>query len=397
MNTADQKRAAIVAAVMDEVLDQTGRSDQPSAADVRHEEPTVIPVLPNMALHGMAGRFVDALRNSTEAPPEFLLAAFLTIVAALIGRRAWVSYSRPTYPNLYSLLVGETAGSRKTTAMGFAVDLMADVSSRTGSKLKPFYGLASVEGLADAMKGERESPEPYRIVAVEDEFKSLMKKAQQKGVSNLIPRLTELYNCGRRFEVNTRNNRVSIENPFFCLVSASTPAWFSESMGDSEISGGFFNRWSMFSSKATRLIPFPVAPDQGTWKALVDELVEIVQYADGQCQFAPEARAIFTDFYRLFRKRSETGLRAEATARADVHAIKYALLYAILELHQQIEAEDIARGIALANYNLEVALSVVSDAGLSWSGTREKKVLSLLKSGSEKYAGRHACTASLRR
>ena len=152
MNTTDQKRAAIVAAVIDEVLDQTGCGDQQSA-DFHHEEPTVTPVLPNVALHGMAGRFVDALRNSTEAPPEFLLAAFLTIVGGLIGRRAWVTYARPTYPNLYSLLVGETAGSRKTTAMGFAVDLMADVSSRTGSKLKPFYGLASVEGLADAMKG----------------------------------------------------------------------------------------------------------------------------------------------------------------------------------------------------------------------------------------------------
>src|SRR5207302_1326104 len=66
--------------------------------------------------------------------------------------------------------------------------------------------------------------------------------------------------------------------------------------------------------------------------------------------------------------------------RADLHAIKYSLLYAALDRHQQIETDDMARGIALANYNLEVALSVVSDATLSWIGALEKKLMDLLKS-----------------
>jgi hypothetical protein len=152
-------------------------------------------------------------------------------------------------------------------------------------------------------------------------------------------------------------------------------------MSDSEISGGFFNRWGMFSTKATRLIPFPVSPDREKWRAITRDLVEVVHDSEGERPLTLEARDLFAEFYGLVRKRNEPGLRGEATARADLHAIKYSLLYAILEHHQQIEAEDIARGIALATYNLEVALSVVGDAALSWSGAREKKLMALLRNG----------------
>src|SRR5258708_24661159 len=68
-------------------------------AETNHEEGVpAAPVMPNMVFHGISGQFVDALRDSTEAPREFLLAGFLTVVAALIGRRAWVAYPRPAYP-----------------------------------------------------------------------------------------------------------------------------------------------------------------------------------------------------------------------------------------------------------------------------------------------------------
>jgi len=51
------------------------------------------------------------------------------------------------------------------------------------------------------------SHKPHRSLAVVAEFKASVTKGHQKGVSNLIPRLTELYNTLRRIEVNTKNDR----------------------------------------------------------------------------------------------------------------------------------------------------------------------------------------------
>lgn len=331
--------------------------------------------------HGLSARFVDALHQSTEAPREFRLAAFLTVVGVLIGRQAWVTYSRPTYPNLFTLLIGETATARKSTVMAFALDLMTTVVERTQAKVKPLYGLASVEGLAAAMK-DGESPDPYRVVIIEDELKSLLRKAQQKGVSNLIPRLTELYNCGRSFEVNTKSEKAIIHNPFASIVSASTPAWFAESIGESEISGGFLNRWTMFYGRSESLIPFPTLPDPAEWEGIVENLTCAVLQAHGEYPLSQEGREVFSEFYQTLRSaRGDEGLRTEATARTDLHAIKFALLFAILDRKPRIEVDDISRGIALATFNMDVAISVIGSAGLSRIGAREQKLMAVLKHG----------------
>ena len=337
--------------------------------------------MPAIAYHGLVERFVEVLSKSTEAPREFLVAAFLTVVGALIGRQAWVTYSRPTYPNLFTLLIGETATARKTTAMAFALDLMTTVVERTHLKVKPLYGLASVEGLAAAMK-DGDAQDSYRVVAVEDELKSLLRKAQQKGVSNLIPRLTELFNCGPSFEVNTKADKTIIKNPFACIVSASTPAWFAESIGESEISGGFLNRWTMFSGKTDKLIPFPESPDAATWERIVEELTCVVRQARGDYLLSQEARELFGDFFRTLRSAcKEEGLRTEATARTDLHAIKFALLFAVLDRKRRIEVDDVSRGIALAAFNMDVAVSVIGSAGLSRMGAREQRLMAALKTG----------------
>lgn len=355
-----------------------------AAASPKKEEAQQEPAamtMPAMAYHGLAGHFVDVLDRSTEAPREFRLAAFLTVVGALIGRQAWVTYSRPTYPNLFTLLIGKTASARKSTVLAFALDLMMSVVERTQAKVKPLYGLASVEGLAAAMK-DGDSPDPYRIVVIEDELKSLLRKAQQKGVSNLIPRLTELFNCGRSFEVNTKTEKAIIKNPFACIVSASTPAWFAESIGESEISGGFLNRWTMFSGKIETLIPFPTQPDAATWVGITEDLRCAVQQAHGDYPLSQEARVVFSEFYQALRgTRTDEGLLAEATARTDLHAIKFALLFAVLDRKSRIEVDDVSRGIALATFNMEVARSVIGTAGLSRIGSAEQKLMAALKNG----------------
>lgn len=247
--------------------------------------------------------------------------------------------------------------------------------------MKPLYGLASVEGLAAAMK-DGDSQDAYRIVVIEDELKSLLRKAQQKGVSNLIPRLTELYNCGRSFEVNTKTEKALIKNPFASIVSASTPAWFAESIGESEISGGFLNRWTMFFGKTEVLIPFPTRPDAAMWEGIAADLSSAVQQAHGEYPLSHEAREVFSEFYQtLHNDRKKEGLQAEATARTDLHAIKFALLFAVLDRKPRIEVDDVSRGMALATFNMEVALSVIGTAGLSRIGAAEQKLMAALKNG----------------
>lgn len=126
--------------------------------------------LNDVAWRGLTGRYRDVVSPCTEAPEVFHLASFIAAIGCLIGRKAWVCSPHRTYPNFYCLLVGKTANARKTTAYQFALDLFEETKEILYDPLpKRLNGLASAEGLALAMV-RKESPEPHRILCVEDEF-----------------------------------------------------------------------------------------------------------------------------------------------------------------------------------------------------------------------------------
>ena len=138
--------------------------------------------LRDVAWRGLVGRYCDVVSPCTEAPDVFHLGSFIAAVGCLIGRKVWVCSPHRVYPNFYSLLVGKTANARKTTAYQFAIDLFDEAQGLLyDDHAKKLNGLASPEGLASAMRYP-DSKEPYRILGIEDEFRSLITKRYCKDV-----------------------------------------------------------------------------------------------------------------------------------------------------------------------------------------------------------------------
>ncbi len=330
--------------------------------------------------NGLAQQYLELVAPATEAPESFHLGSFITAIGCLIGRDAWFCNPLPVFPNFYTLLLGPTGQGRKTTSYRLALRLMEEVAERLELKLKPLHGLASVEGLAAAMR-DGDSEKPFRILAIEDEFRSLATKAQQKAVGNLIPRLAELFNCSGSFEVNTRTDRILVLNPFVSVIASSTDSWFTESVISSDVSGGFLNRWCIFPGESTKLIPFPEPVDRDAWATLIERTAQTIGQAKGQYSPSEEAKELYVEFYTEFRARPLEGLAADATARIDLHAMKFGLLYAVLADHKRIEREDMGRGILLATFILEAVCSVSGTIGLSRMGKWEQRLLQLFTAG----------------
>jgi hypothetical protein len=276
--------------------------------------------------------------------------------------------------------MGRTGITRKSTAYRFGLNVMADAGKLLDGKAVPLYGLASIEGLAAFMVAD--APPPNRVLCVLDEFKSLATKNKQKAVSNLIPGLTDLFNTGSALEVNTKAKRVAVENPFFCMLAASTQAWFEESLSQSDVSGGFLNRWLVFGGEPKKLIPFPKGVDPQTWTAFIGSIADAVKLARGEYLLTPEAGAVYECFYEKFHHGAIEGIgTSEATARTDLHAMKLALLYAVLAKHEKIEREDIESGIALSVYSAKMIGPVAQRLGRSPQADLEARILDALKDG----------------
>jgi hypothetical protein len=71
------------------------------------------------AYHGLAGEIVWAVAPHTEADPVAVLVQLLVAYGALVGGGAWFEVEADRhYPNEFAVLVGDSAVSRKGSALG---------------------------------------------------------------------------------------------------------------------------------------------------------------------------------------------------------------------------------------------------------------------------------------
>lgn len=345
---------------------------------------------PDTAWTGLFARYRNLVVPCTEAPPEFHFASFITAVGCLIGRRAWICNPRPTYPNFFSLLIGETAQARKTTAYQFALKLFDDVADMMRLSVQKLHGVASVEGLATKMQSGD-------LLCIEDEFRSLVTKGGQRAVANILPKLTELFNCPEAFEVNTKNNPIRVVSPFLAMLSASTPAWFEKSLSKSDVGGGFLNRWQLFYGRGGKLLAFPPEVNQTEWDELMIDIGVALEGATGLVTFSLAAQEMYTGFYTEIRTQSTS----EATARMDLHAKKIALLYAVLDSRREIGLDDVTHACAVAKYCGEVVGPLAERLEVTPQMKVEERLLESLVPGPitprEAYRKLHITAADFRR
>lgn len=156
-------------------------------------EPEYPASLAEDAYHGLAGELVRAIEPHSEADPAAILVQFLVCVGNAIGRGLHYRIEADRHhPNLFVVLVGETALARKGTSLGWAkrATLAAD---RTWDRCIT-SGLASGEGLIHAVRDTRfgthrkgqqvvedEGVVDKRLFVVEEEFASVLKVAGRQG------------------------------------------------------------------------------------------------------------------------------------------------------------------------------------------------------------------------
>ena len=98
------------------------------------------------AYYGLTGDIVTTIAPHTEADPVAVLVQLLVACGALIGRGAWFEVEATRhYANEFAVLVGDSALSRKGSALGHVKRLLGEVEEDFPSRMKK--GLSSGEGV----------------------------------------------------------------------------------------------------------------------------------------------------------------------------------------------------------------------------------------------------------
>jgi len=258
--------------------------------------------------------FSDYLEYSSvsEAPAQFHFGAVLTLIAGSLRRRPLLDWeARPTYCNLFSLLVGST-GSRKGSAIKTAQSMVQTVLA---TNVLPNEG--THQGYAEALKHRYTDTGMSDGLIISPEFKVLLSK-NEKHKEALVAWLTDWYDCDDVWERALR----SVDEPYLLerlcvsVLGASNMRWLRQTPEDA-ILGGFFPRFLMFVQPEGLKIWGDAFPkfNRKLYEKLQQELEERLANVPDVIRFDAEGQAWMEDWY----KGPHRGLR-ESTGDEQMHA-----------------------------------------------------------------------------
>lgn len=230
-----------------------------------------------------AQQFGEALGHVSNYSYAYLLAMFYALSGHLIGRRAFIRYATPLYPNHYVCLVGPSAVSHKSTAMKLGLESVSN---------HPIHVMSHITTPQGLLMGMSENGGEALVVL--DEIANMLAQKRMDASKNLIASLTELYGCPTVAGTYTRHQPIKVDEPYLTLVAGSTIEWLQSTLTVSDMMGGFGNRMTFVVGDPRSENSWPRQPflDDLDWSPLFR--------FSGQVFLEEEARDLWDEFYAKF-------------------------------------------------------------------------------------------------
>lgn len=283
-----------------------------------------------------------------EAPEDFHVWVGLTIVGAVLRRKAWfdnVFYN--LYPNLYTILVAPPGIGKKTTAINIGVSILraADPACRIVSEKVTTEALART--LSKPTEYAKESGGLKLDISAEGllvapELTVFLGKEQYN--EGLIMFLTRLYDCADVQEIETiARGKEKLVNVCVSMLGATTPSEINNAIGKSAKGSGFMSRLNVIQKESSpRVVPFAIKPDPTIKEMLISGLFNLANNTKGEFKFVGRAREWFIDYYKRHKYAIQSTRKpTDNIERQPDQLIKVAMCMAACEREDMSITEDI--------------------------------------------------------
>lgn len=324
----------------------------PVTATVKGESASEMPPLatpgleipfPEAAYVGVAGEFATLYAHYVESPKPFLYVAYLTYFGALLGPYVTLETELRPASRLYSVLVGESALGRKSSAMGHADHFFQPFLP---DRLAVLYGLGSAEGIARVVKEKG-----FPVLLHFDELKIFVDKAKQDG-SVALPMVTTLYEF-TKYQNHTRDRSIELESVHLSLLAASTKETYESMWASQFMDIGFLNRLFVVLARRTTKRSFPDAIPAAHIEALRAKTRE---HLDGIWRSMPQPLILRLtpdafEFWKVWYEALEESVYAN---RLDTIGLRLMMLLAITSGRVEVDDATVQAVVTLLDYELAV-------------------------------------------
>jgi putative DNA primase/helicase len=363
---------------------------------------TEVPTLPDDVWVGWLKKFRDWVLPTTDGAIEGIFAVASMDVGLAIGRDTSIYYFRPTFANFYTTLCGPTGVPKKTTILDRSLNVISWAFAE--DFLRVVHTVGSAEGLQErfcreAEEGEGKNkhtvlkPVPgQRVLLNEPEFTGLLKKMRRPGTANITEILLGLFD-GSDYTPPTRKKPIVVREPFFSLLTTTTPEALELSLNDIDIDSGLIPRFATFFCTPREPKASAPPPDHTEMVALANGLQDISQFARSLSRTTPtlqlsqQARDEWELIYPGLVKEGRSSPKAVSAImeRVPTMIMKWALVYAIQAGHSVIEVDDLARAVIVGDYLMQTAQLVPQHVEKTFLAKVEGKILEVMSREPSKW------------
>ena len=152
-------------------------------------------------------------------------------------------------------------------------------------------------------------------------------------------------------------------NPHVAILAHITKDELLRVFDSTDAVNGFGNRFASFAVRGSELLPEGGRVPEAEVAVLVARTCDALAYARtrGEVRHDDDARALWTDVYPSLST-AKPGLLGALTARAEAHALRWSLLYALLDRSPAIRPAHLLAALALRDHAEASARHVFGDA-----------------------------------
>lgn len=220
-------------------------------------------------------------------------------MASALQRKVFMSWGmEKIYPNMYIVLLGPAAQTRKSTALKIGEDIV-------GSLQIPTLGqdnstAAIIRDIRNSAFHWQEDDGSIRTQSAVTSFQSELAVFLGSRNTELQAYMTDWYDCPSTWKRTTKHQGIDdIPGMCFCLIGAMAPDWIPYVFSPESIGGGFTSRVMFVSeTRKERTIADPTLypPNEKLREDLIHDL-ELIHHLAGEFRMSPEAKKFYVDWY----------------------------------------------------------------------------------------------------
>ena len=272
--------------------------------------------------------FISLYLNYTkdyESPTSFWKWSAYSIIAATLRDNVFYAQGLiKTYPNIYVILLADSAEYRKSTPLATTENFLSEVNNT-----KIVSGHASIQGVLETLSQRINNLRGGSCILLARELAAFFVDDPK-----LLPMLTNIYDFAALFKYTLKGNQIEVKNLCVSFLGASNSEFFTDVYNSRATYGGLLRRTFIVTPNERRepnsLINYEVNEYLGL---KLTETLKRIADIKGQFKMAKEANNLYDVWYKeLYHSYSEYEDKTGMVQSVHILVLKLAMIMAAANL-----------------------------------------------------------------